>query len=115
MRARPSPRPGSAQAPPTLTAVSDACVLSWNIPRTFSSCSGNNYEKFLLNRSPACLLDKPDYHSLQAPAVCGNGFQEQGEQCDCGTVQVNTHVAEAGWGGVAVGGVKEIFNKIGIL
>uniref|UniRef100_H2SJX2 ADAM metallopeptidase domain 28 n=1 Tax=Takifugu rubripes TaxID=31033 RepID=H2SJX2_TAKRU len=71
----------------------DSCImaaaLSWNIPRTFSSCSNNNYEKYLLNRSPSCLLNKPDYLSIEAPAVCGNGFKEKGEQCDCGTLQVN--------------------------
>ncbi|KAG7222164.1 hypothetical protein INR49_016736 [Caranx melampygus] len=73
----------------------DSCImaaaLSWNIPRTFSSCSTSSYERYLTNRSPSCVLDKPSFQTLMAPPVCGNGFIENGEQCDCGTVEECTN------------------------
>lgn len=66
------------------------CLRSWDVPRTFSSCSTNNYEKYLMTRQPSCLMDKPNFMSVVTPSVCGNGFVEKGEQCDCGTLEVRT-------------------------
>uniref|UniRef100_A0A3Q0RHT0 ADAM metallopeptidase domain 28 n=1 Tax=Amphilophus citrinellus TaxID=61819 RepID=A0A3Q0RHT0_AMPCI len=69
-----------------------SAALSWKTPQTFSSCSTNNYENYQTTRSPTCLLDKPNYKNIVAPAVCGNGFREEGEQCDCGSVQECTNL-----------------------
>ncbi|KAI5618512.1 zinc metalloproteinase-disintegrin-like brevilysin H2a isoform X2, partial [Silurus asotus] len=61
-------------------------ALSYNIPQLFSSCSFNNFEQYLNTRNPDCLLNKPQSKALIQPAVCGNGFREIGEDCDCGSV-----------------------------
>lgn len=68
-----------------------AAALSYNIPRRFSSCSSNGYGDFLNNRNPECLLNKPSYKELVTPPVCGNGFLERGEQCDCGSIEECTN------------------------
>ncbi|CAL9708859.1 unnamed protein product [Knipowitschia caucasica] len=74
----------------------DSCImapsLSYNVPQSFSSCSGTHFEKYLLNRIPSCLQDKPDFRSVVAPPVCGNGFKETGEDCDCGSVEECTNL-----------------------
>ncbi|XP_035291398.1 zinc metalloproteinase-disintegrin-like brevilysin H2a [Anguilla anguilla] len=61
-----------------------APALSYNIPKHFSSCSDGNYDQFLNARNPECLLNKPSYEAVLSTPVCGNGFLEKGEQCDCG-------------------------------
>jgi len=49
-------------------------------PTQFSSCSQDYYNQFI--NSYTCLENVPT--TKWGKPVCGNGFVEQGEQCDCG-------------------------------
>ncbi|KAM8972386.1 zinc metalloproteinase-disintegrin-like berythractivase [Pelodytes ibericus] len=73
----------------------ESCImapsLSYNPPRIFSTCSHRYYQDFILNRMPLCLKDMPQKEDIQSPPVCGNKFTEEGEDCDCGTVQECTN------------------------
>ncbi|XP_073444682.1 zinc metalloproteinase-disintegrin-like MTP4 isoform X2 [Dendrobates tinctorius] len=61
--------------------------LSYDTPRTFSSCSRQQYQKFILDRMPVCMKDKPNKDNILTTPVCGNKFTEKGEECDCGSVE----------------------------
>nr|XP_038022922.1 zinc metalloproteinase-disintegrin-like ohanin isoform X2 [Anas platyrhynchos] len=66
-------------------------TVSSIIPKLFSSCSLQDFEKYMLNDMPKCLTNIPDINTIVAPPTCGNGFVEKGEECDCGTAEECTN------------------------
>ncbi|XP_001233496.1 disintegrin and metalloproteinase domain-containing protein 28 isoform X1 [Gallus gallus] len=66
-------------------------TVSSIIPKKFSSCSLQDFEKYMLNDMPKCLTNIPDINAIIAPSSCGNGFVEKGEECDCGTSEECTN------------------------
>ncbi|XP_019353480.1 disintegrin and metalloproteinase domain-containing protein 22 isoform X5 [Alligator mississippiensis] len=63
------------------------CIMGdtgYYLPSKFSKCDIEEYHDFLNNGGGACLFNKPS--KLLDPPECGNGFVEDGEECDCGTV-----------------------------
>ncbi|XP_062995208.1 zinc metalloproteinase-disintegrin-like NaMP [Elgaria multicarinata webbii] len=68
---------------------SDSCIMAGtlrhNVPRDFSSCSLQEFQTFITDRTPKCILDMPLARDIIATPVCGNDFVEEGEECDCGT------------------------------
>ncbi|KGL84182.1 Zinc metalloproteinase-disintegrin NaMP, partial [Tinamus guttatus] len=78
------------------TCSTKVCIMtdtvSSVIPERFSSCSLQDFEKYMLNDMPKCLTNVPDVSNIVAPSICGNSFVEKGEECDCGTPEVPIQV-----------------------
>ncbi|XP_078667750.1 disintegrin and metalloproteinase domain-containing protein 12-like [Branchiostoma floridae x Branchiostoma belcheri] len=56
-------------------------------PQQFSACSAEGLRQALERGVGPCLYNVPDPDRLFGGPVCGNGYVEQGEECDCGTVE----------------------------
>ncbi|XP_032085107.1 zinc metalloproteinase-disintegrin-like ohanin [Thamnophis elegans] len=51
----------------------------------FSSCSLMDYQDYMMDETPQCVMDKPSNTDILKNAVCGNFYVEEGEECDCGS------------------------------
>ncbi|NXR15973.1 ADA22 protein, partial [Semnornis frantzii] len=63
------------------------CIMGdtgYYLPSKFSRCDVEEYHEFLSSGGGACLFNKPT--KLLDPPECGNGFVEDGEECDCGSI-----------------------------
>ncbi|KAM4688185.1 disintegrin and metalloproteinase domain-containing protein 22 isoform 2-T2 [Discoglossus pictus] len=58
--------------------------IGYYMPSKFSKCNIEEYHEFLNSGGGACLFNKPS-KLLDLPE-CGNGFVEDGEECDCGSL-----------------------------
>lgn len=54
----------------------------------FSSCSKEDLEASLEKGMGMCLFNLPEVKQSFGGQKCGNGYVEQGEECDCGGPEV---------------------------
>ncbi|OBS59012.1 hypothetical protein A6R68_09863, partial [Neotoma lepida] len=57
----------------------------------FSKCSQTQYQQYLKDQKPACILNNPLPTYFTDYSFCGNKKVDEGEECDCGPVQECTN------------------------
>lgn len=63
-------------------------------PTVFSTCSKKDLAASLEKGVGMCLYNMPEVKVLYGGQKCGNGYVEEGEECDCGEPEVRSR-AEA--------------------
>ncbi|KAK5848733.1 hypothetical protein PBY51_006325 [Eleginops maclovinus] len=70
------------------TAEQGGCVMAaatgHPFPRVFSRCSKRDLDSYFQKGGGMCLFNMPNMKDLVGGKKCGNGFVEDGEECDCG-------------------------------
>ncbi|KAM4611913.1 disintegrin and metalloproteinase domain-containing protein 33 [Polymixia lowei] len=70
------------------TAEQGGCVMAaatgHPFPRVFSRCSKRDLDSYFQKGGGMCLYNMPNMKDLVGGKRCGNGFVEDGEECDCG-------------------------------
>ncbi|GAB5578879.1 disintegrin and metalloproteinase domain-containing protein 12 isoform X2 [Prionailurus iriomotensis] len=88
----PGPPALPPRGPPGLGSGGNSCLRTgakglvsvFPFPMVFSSCSKEDLEASLEKGMGMCLFNLPEVKQSFGGQKCGNGYVEQGEECDCG-------------------------------
>lgn len=64
-------------------------LCRYPFPTVFSSCSKKDLDSSLEKGVGMCLYNMPEVTESFGEQKCGNGYVEEGEQCDCGEPEVS--------------------------
>lgn len=57
-------------------------------PRVFNDCNLKELRSYLTSGGGKCLFNLPNTRVMYGGQRCGNGYLEEGEECDCGEEEV---------------------------
>lgn len=57
-------------------------------PRVFNDCNLKELKSYLSSGGGKCLFNLPNTRAMYGGQRCGNGYLEDGEECDCGEEEV---------------------------
>nr|XP_057919908.1 disintegrin and metalloproteinase domain-containing protein 19 isoform X2 [Doryrhamphus excisus] len=61
-----------------------AAATGHPFPRVFNACNMRELKSYLSSGGGKCLFNVPNTRSMYGGQRCGNGYLEDGEECDCG-------------------------------
>uniref|UniRef100_A0A3P8WW74 ADAM metallopeptidase domain 33 n=1 Tax=Cynoglossus semilaevis TaxID=244447 RepID=A0A3P8WW74_CYNSE len=64
--------------------INVVCRKIFNFTYIFSRCSKRDLDSYFQKGGGMCLYNMPNMKDLVGGKKCGNGFVEDGEECDCG-------------------------------
>ncbi|XP_060782991.1 disintegrin and metalloproteinase domain-containing protein 19 [Neoarius graeffei] len=78
---------GCCQALPEDGGCIMAAATGYPFPRVFNQCNQAELKRYLSSGGGKCLFNLPNTRVMYGGQRCGNGYLEEGEECDCGEVE----------------------------
>ncbi|KAM6923588.1 disintegrin and metalloproteinase domain-containing protein 19 [Xenentodon cancila] len=75
---------GCCQAKPEEGGCIMAPATGHPFPRVFNACNLKELKSYLSSGGGKCLFNLPNTRAMYGGQRCGNGYLEDGEECDCG-------------------------------